>query len=115
MTYVIRTVACLIFTFPSALFSAGHVSAAGVGKPCGGTSRIPCDPGLFCNVVVHSAENCGAADIDGKCIKVPTVCPDRGRPVCGCDNNIYGNDYKRQMAKVRSRGKISFGFSGRCG
>jgi hypothetical protein len=42
----------------------------------------------------------------GKCMVVPSSCPDTDAPVCGCDGVTYGNDCKRKMglASIRKAG-----------
>jgi hypothetical protein len=93
----------------SMLISTGAL-AVGVGKTCGGMAGIKCDDGLWCE---QRAGRCGVTDVQGKCVKVPTVCPmadskgkgkSKGKislPVCGCDKKTYGNDCERRVAKVQ--------------
>jgi hypothetical protein len=104
-THLHRALAALILILGLAVFAPTGATAVGVGKMCGGIAGIPCDSGLWCE---PRAGKCGVADIDGKCVKVPTVCNKIFRPVCGCDNKTYGNDCDRLAAKVQKN------HNGRC-
>jgi hypothetical protein len=57
-----------------------EASAAGVGETCGGIANIPCDAGLWCE---PPAGQCAGADIAAKCIRVPDICYQLMKPVCG--------------------------------
>jgi len=59
---------------------ATEASAAGVGETCGGIANIPCDAGLWCE---PPAGQCAGADIAAKCIRVPDICYQLMKPVCG--------------------------------
>jgi Kazal-type serine protease inhibitor domain len=87
------------FVILAALMSAA--GAAGVGDTCGGVANISCDAGLWCE---PQAGQCGAADISGKCVRVPDVCIEVMMPVCGCDKKTYNNDCERRRAKVQKSG-----------
>jgi len=52
-------------------------------EPC--LSNDDCDADSYCK-----AEGCGA-DLGGECVKKDTECIELYAPVCGCDNNTYGN------------------------
>ena len=82
------------------LASAAPTVAApvGVGKTCGGIIGFACGPGLWCD---WPAGKCGAADIQGKCVEIPGVCPKNIKSVCGCDKRTYGNDCDRVRASVQ--------------
>lgn len=79
--------------------SVSTSKAQGLDQTC--FIGLPCDDGLFCQ-----SNEC-FVELQGKCIKIPTVCSEVSKPVCGCDLKDYANDCKRQMAKVtyRSLGK----------
>jgi hypothetical protein len=77
--------------------SASSVLAVGAGEKCGGIVPIPCDSGLWCQ---FKTGTCGAFDVQGTCAKVPEVCAQIVKPVCGCDGKTYANDCLRRMAKV---------------
>ena len=93
-----RAIAALTIILGLAFFASTNATAVGTGKTCGTIAGIQCDYGLWCDL---RAGKCGAPDIDGKCIKVPTACTRIFKPVCGCDNKTYGNDCDRQAAKVQ--------------
>ena len=57
-------------------------------RVCGGFAGMLCPDGAFCDWEPNS---CGAADQQGICRQIPQACPDVYAPVCGCDNNTYGN------------------------
>ena len=60
-------------------------------EACGGlaASQFVCDDGLFCSY--SPAQQCGAADQQGVCTVKPQFCPLYYSPVCGCDDQTYGN------------------------
>lgn len=98
-TPVVRIAALLGLAVGLVLLVPARAPAVGLGQTCGGFIGIPCDAGLFCEI---AAGRCGA-DMQGKCVRVPTVCTKQFKPVCGCDNKTYGNDCARQAAKVSKR------------
>lgn len=87
-----------LFTLLAMLCVAG-ADAAPRPQTCGGVLPIQCASGQFCQL---PAGKCGA-DMTGTCAKVPTVCTQIFKPVCGCDGKTYGNDCARQMAKVSKK------------
>jgi Kazal-type serine protease inhibitor domain len=97
--------AILILPLPEV---TGNAYAAKVGQRCGGPAGITCDQGLWCDALPGK---CGAADISGKCIKVPQpqacTAVKIVRQVCGCDGSTYSNNCERQskMVALKSIGR----------
>jgi hypothetical protein len=60
-----------------------------VGEFCGGHDEVVCKKGLYCKYEIEAM--CGAADAGGTCAVVPSVCTKQYDPVCGCDEQTYGN------------------------
>lgn len=58
-------------------------------RACSLRDAQSCDKGEFCNFEV--ATQCGEADEAGMCTPKPTNCTKEGAPVCGCDDQTYGN------------------------
>ncbi|HEX9941666.1 MAG TPA: Kazal-type serine protease inhibitor domain-containing protein [Thermoanaerobaculia bacterium] len=57
-------------------------------------TNADCKSDQFCE---FKAETCKAP---GSCIARPEICTEDVNPVCGCDNQTYSNDCKRQQAGV---------------
>jgi len=81
--FVLQTVIALAVFLAAGFVTPNGAAAVGVGKTCGGIAGIACDGDLWCE---PRAGRCGVADVQGICVKVPTICTKDYRPVCGCDN-----------------------------
>ncbi len=92
---VVSRLAASFFLLAALMSAAG---AAGVGETCGGVANISCSAGLWCE---PQAGQCEGADISGKCVRVPDLCYEVMKPVCGCDKKTYNNDCERLRAKVQ--------------
>lgn len=58
-------------------------------KACGGLAGLPCADGEYCSYAPDAI--CGAADATGLCAVKPEACDAQYLPVCGCDDQTYGN------------------------
>ena len=84
---------------------ASTPSSARVGQSCGGFVGPICGPNEFCQLPTGV---CFTPEAVGHCARVPHLCPQYIRPVCGCNGVTYGNDCERERARVSKR------HNGRC-
>ena len=82
-----------------------QVTAQG-GTSCGGFVGLVCPQGQVCDITIPNA--CHGADLPGLCKTVPSLCPQVGDYVCGCDGVTYVNDC------FRLRAGVQFAYKGAC-
>ncbi|HEV3184909.1 MAG TPA: Kazal domain-containing protein [Xanthobacteraceae bacterium] len=76
-------------------WTVGDAQAAKRSRSCGGFVGPTCGQGYFCDPLPgHCRPNA-----PGHCVKIPQVCFDLFKPVCGCNGRTYSNDCWRQMDK----------------
>lgn len=73
---------------------------------CGGLAGASCPDGQYCSFPPEA--QCGAADQTGTCSFQPEVCTFQYDPVCGCDDQTYGN------ACTAASSGVSVAFQGEC-
>jgi len=81
-----------------AMLGARGCDVAVVGSECGGQRGAACGSEQFCDFPANA--QCGAADLPGTCAEIPEVCTDIFDPVCGCDDQTYGNACEAHAAGV---------------
>lgn len=107
--YGLLSLSGLLLLLPSLLGAKG-CDVADIGsdsKECGGLSGKECADGEFC--LYSQKAQCGAADQTGTCSELPEICPSIYAPVCGCDDQTYGNACEANGAGV------SVASEGECG
>jgi Kazal-type serine protease inhibitor domain len=81
-----------------ALAGIAGTAGAQVGPACGGGDDLKCPDGQACQFPIGQ---CGAANLPGNCVTVPSTCPEGGPKVCGCDGITYANECLLLKAGVR--------------
>jgi hypothetical protein len=98
--------------------TTGHAGTGSGTATCGGLAGGACPDGQFCDFPPDAI--CGAADGTGVCRDIPEVCTEEYAPVCGCDDQTYGNACFAAAAGVsivsdgpcESEGTVCGGFQG---
>ncbi len=98
-----------------AVLGAKGCEIAVVGSECGGLAGAQCGAGEYCDFAPDAA--CGAADQTGTCEAIPQLCTFEFAPVCGCDDQTYGNACAAHAAgvSVASQGECAAQSGGACG
>lgn len=89
--------ACEAAAAGTSVRSEGPCPGDGDEQICGGLQGFACDDGEFCK---FPEGTCGAADETGVCDDTPDVCTEEFAPVCGCDDQTYGNQCEADRAGV---------------
>ena len=89
-----RRCCAVLLSGVSITFLLGGGCPSGVGRPCGIDSF--CFQGHFCKFPDGECRSSGF----GVCVVLPEVCPEIFAPVCGCDDQTYGNECEANAAGV---------------
>ncbi len=69
-----------------------------LSQGCGGLAGLQCGAGEYCAYALDAI--CGAADQMGTCEPMPQFCSAQYEPVCGCNDQTYGNACEAAAAGV---------------
>jgi hypothetical protein len=99
--------ACAAALAGVSVVSEGECETPPTSNACGSRGLPDCAADEYCNYPLSAL--CGAADAPGTCASKPDVCGNIYAPVCGCDDQTYGNACEAAAAgvSVQKQGECS--------
>ncbi|MBA3395826.1 MAG: hypothetical protein H0T89_24490 [Deltaproteobacteria bacterium] len=115
--FVVTTYDALAGSSTTANYSLSIACASGgcAAQQCGGLQGLQCGAGEYCAYALDAF--CGAADDLGTCEPMPEFCTEQYEPVCGCNDQTYGNACMAAAAgvAVSALGECAVQCGGRAG